>query len=408
MRRQGLFRQTAKQQFDGFIHAGRSLTEHHDGALPAYERLLWHAQTRTYLLHPSDRAADNRSLFNFGLLDLALHHADWLRPVETWCPPKLNAWPQFSSLANHLLARYPIPAFMTSVWFEQPHGQCLPQHEWFKHLGRGQDIRTASLPLCLTKAMAYQFTQAPHHLSAVQAIRWAQVRGLGGSKELARTVVGSRLGKILENEDFWKSVLHFFINHPSLDLAQIGPIVDFLQHQRFEWREAVSQNGVFAKQPPPRPDYSMKGRTVASVMRQVEEWHKLLGLQTHHCCLSWPHSRFRDFRLVEGSEALGNMRVWTITEILTGRELIVEGRAMRHCVATYAEQCARRHASIWSMKVENQRGQHRVLTIEVNPTTRMVCQARRKCNGFPQPGEREIVERWVAQEGLRVAESVRL
>ena len=31
------------------------------------------------------------------------------------------------------------------------------------------------------------------------------------------------------------------------------------------------------------------------------------------------------------------MRVWTITELLTSRALFVEGRAMRHCVATYAE-----------------------------------------------------------------------
>jgi len=408
MRRQGLFRQTAKQQLDGLIHAGRSLTERHDGALPAYDRLLWYVQTRTNLLHPSDRAGDNRNLFNVGLLDLALHHADWLRPVETWCPPKQNAWPQFSSLANHLLTRYPVPAFMTSVWFEQPHGQYLPQHEWFKHLGRGQNIRTASLPLRLTKAMAHQFTQAPHHLSAVQAIRWAQVRGLGGSKDLARAVVGTRLGKILEIEDFWESVLHFFVNHPSLDLAHIGPIVDFLQHQRFEWNKFVSQDGVFGKQPPPHPDYAMKGRTVVSILRQVEEWHKQLGQDRNQPSRSWRHSPIRDFRLVEGSETLGNMRVWTITELLTNRELILEGQAMRHCVATYTERCVRRQASIWSMQVENQRGRHRVLTIEVDMPRRMICQARKKYNRLPQENEREVVERWAALEGLKVGESIRL
>ncbi len=408
MRRQGLFRQTAKQQLDGLIHAGRSLTERHDGALPAYERLLWLVQSRTNLLHPSDRPGDNRRLFNVGLLDLALHHADWLRPVEKWFPVKQNAWPQFSSLANHLLARYPVPAFMTSVWFEQPHGQNLPQHEWFKHLGRGQNIRTASLPLHLTKAMAHQFTQAPHHLSAVQAIRWAQVRGLGGSKALARAVVATRLGKILENEDFWESVLHFFIDHPSIDLAQVGPIVDFLQHQRFEWKDAVSQHGVFGKQPPPRPDYTMKGRTVASVLRQVEEWHKQLGQDRNQPSVFWRHSPLRDFRLIEGSEALGTMRVWTITELLTNRALFLEGQEMRHCVATYTDRCVRRQASIWSMQLENQRGRHRVLTIEVDLPKRTICQARRKWNRLPQATEREVLERWAAEQGLKIADPVRL
>jgi hypothetical protein len=408
MRRQGSFRLTAKRQLDDSIHAGRSLAGRHDGALPAYERLLRQVQTRTNLLHPSDRAADSRNALNAGLLALALHHADWLRPVETWFPTRQNAWPLFTTLAHHLLALYPVPAFMTSVWFDLPPGEVLPQHSWYKLLGRGRNIRAAPLPLRLTKAMAHLFTQAPHHYTAIAALRWAQVRGLGGCEVLARAVVSTRLGKVLENEDFWESVLHFFINHPSLELAQVGPVVDFLQHQKFEWKEGVSSEGVFGKQPPPRPDYSMKGRTVVSVLRQVEEWHKQLGQGANQTSLSWRHSPFKNFRLVEGSDALGNMRVWTITELLTSRALFLEGQAMRHCVATYIDRCARRQTSIWSMQVENQRGRHRVLTIEVDVAKRMVCQARRKCNRLPQAVERELMERWAAQEGLKVAESVRL
>ena len=100
------------------------------------------------------------------------------------------------------------------------------------------------------------------------------------------------------------------------------------------------------------------------------------------------------------------MQVWTITELLTSEALFLEGRAMRHCVATYAERCARRQTSVWSMQVENQRGRHRVLTIEVDPLKRTVCQARKKCNRLPLAVEREILERWAAQEGLKVAESV--
>src|SRR5262245_54786448 len=114
MRREGSFRQTAKRQLDDSIHAGRSLAARHGGVLPAYEPLLRHVQARTALLHPSDRAGDNRTSFNAGLLALALYHGDWLRPVEAWRPVQQNAWPLFASLAHHLLARYPVPAFMTS------------------------------------------------------------------------------------------------------------------------------------------------------------------------------------------------------------------------------------------------------------------------------------------------------
>jgi len=408
MRKQTSFRKKLKQLLDDSIHAGRSLAARHDGALPAYECLLRQVQCRTALLRPSDRAGDYRNLVNAGLLALALHHADWLRPVETWFPTAQKAWPQFTSLAHHLLAHYPVPPFMTSVWFDLPPGEVLPQHGWYKHFGLGHSIRTAGLPLRFTKAMAHLFAQAPHHYTAIAALRWAQVRGLDGSEPLARAVVGTRLGRVLENEEFWESVLHFFVNHAALDLAEVGPVVDFLQHQKFEWKEGVSPEGVFGKQPPPRPDYTMKGRTVASLLRQVEEWHKQLGHDTARRSLAWRPAPFKDFRLIEGSEALGNMRAWTITELLTSRALFLEGQAMRHCTATYAERCAHRQTSVWSMQLEDQRGRHRVLTIEVDLPKRTICQARRKCNRLPQTTERQVMERWAAQEGLKVVESVLL
>lgn len=105
---------------------------------------------------------------------------------------------------------------------------------------------------------------------------------------------------------------------------------------------------------------------------------------------------------------LQNMRVWTITELLSSRALFLEGQALRHCVATYAVQCAKKQTSIWSMQVENRQGRHRVLTIEVDLAKRTICEARRKCNRLPQGIEREVLHRWATQEGLNVSESLRL
>lgn len=407
MRRDRSLRKFAKHQLDDAIHAGRLLAARHHGTLAAYERLLAHVRSRTTLLRASDRPRDYRTKWNAGLLALALHHADWLRPVETWLPADQRAWPQFTQLAHHLFARYAVPAFMTSVWFELPPGAVLPQHGWYKHLGLGQNIRTAGLPLRVTRAMAHWLMQAPHHYTAVAAVRWAQVLGLGGSEALARAVAGTRLGTVLANEAFWESVLQFFINHRSFDLAQVGPVVDFVQHQKFEWRAGVSPAGVFGQQPPPRPEFSIKGRSVASMRRLVEDWHQQLGRERRLRSFSWPHSRFNDYRLIERTDQEGNPRVWTITELLTSRTLFVEGKAMRHCVATYAGRCARGQSTIWSMELEHRRGRHRVLTIEVDMATRTIREARRIGNVLPQAAEREILERGAAREGLSVAESLR-
>ena len=151
----------------------------------------------------------------------------------------------------------------------------------------------------------------------------------------------------------------------------------------------------------------MKGRTVASVLRQVEEWHKELGREENQPTITWRHSPLKEFQFIEGNEILGNMKAWTITEILTSRMLFLEGQAMRHCVASYKEDCVRRQVSIWSMQVETQRGQQRALTIEVNMPKRTICQVRGKCNRLPGANERAIVERWAAVEGLNVVEALR-
>jgi hypothetical protein len=161
------FRNTAKLRLDTAVHVARSIAARQDGASPAYERILHHVRKRTSLLQPQASAGRGRFpaplTIHCGLLALALHHADWLRPVESWNPQSQSAWPQFTSLTHHLLARYPVPTFMTSVWFDLPPGHVLPQHDWYKHLGIGKSIRTARLPLRFTRKMAHWFSQAPNH-----------------------------------------------------------------------------------------------------------------------------------------------------------------------------------------------------------------------------------------------------
>ena len=47
-----------------------------------------------------------------------------------------------------------------------------------------------------------------------------------------------RLGRSFEHEDFWRTVVHFFVNHPELDLAHVAPIVEYLHGQRFVVKES--------------------------------------------------------------------------------------------------------------------------------------------------------------------------
>jgi hypothetical protein len=405
MHKEQSFRKTSKRWIDVSIQAAYSLAGRRPGVREAYERLLEQVRLRTTLLRPR---RDPRRLgwnpINPGLYSLAMHHTDWLRPPEAWRPPRANARPQFASLAAHLLALYALPAFMASAWFQVPPDEPHIEQEWYKHLGRGNSIRTARLPLAFTRAMAHPSQLAPDHYTVSAALRWAQVMGLGGSAELARAVVATRLGSRFGNEDFWVAVLRFFVRHPGMDTTHVGPVVDFLQHQRFETREVFVPGQGPTSQGPPQPHYSVKGRTVASLLRQLEAWHRQLGRDHTRPGLAWGRSSVGEFRHVEGTEYQENLRCWTVRELLTSRELFLEGQALRHCVAAYAADCARRRTTIWSMQVDSGRGPHRALTVEVDPGKKRICQARGKANRRPRPAERAVLERWAASEGLLIAD----
>jgi len=158
----------------------------------AWSRLLGHVRLYSNILQLISRG--NHFLwqqsceFTKAMFTLALHHEDWVRPIDTWRPKVKMPYSQFVSLAGHLFAVYPVPFFMNSVWFKGTSGQAIQRQEWFKHIGRGQNIRTAEIPLHLTKKMAHHFIQAPSHFSVEQALRWGQVLGMGGDERLAHTV----------------------------------------------------------------------------------------------------------------------------------------------------------------------------------------------------------------------------
>src|SRR4029077_4063924 len=212
-----------------------------------------------------------------GLLALARHARSWIRLPTGWKPLTHNARRQFSSLARHLFADWPVPTFMDSVWFSGNGRGAVQQQEWFLHIGRGQNISTADLPLSYTKRMAHFFMQAPADLTVEAALRWGQIHGLGGSERLARAIIGTWLGTSFGHDDFWVTVLQFFIANPMLDLAHVGPIIDYIEQQRFVSQDVLVAPGVVERNGPAQPNFMMKGRTPASLLRQVEAWHRTLA-----------------------------------------------------------------------------------------------------------------------------------
>ena len=331
----------------------------------------------------------------------------WIRQVEDWKPKTRNMHRQFSSLLRHLFVKYEMPKFFDSVWFT---GWGKRNAEWrklFLFVSRGHNLRRANLPVPYTKKMAHCFMQAPPQLTVNQALRWGQVLGLGGNERLARTLLGTRLEGSFEHDAFWVTVIRWFIQHPMLDPAQVGPIIDYLQDQRFGGEIVCDAARGDMRHHIPQPNLTMKGRTPDSLLRQVQQWHQSLGKFHSHRNLEWRPSGILAFEMLEGEQSdAANRRRWVIRELLSSKALMVEGRQMRHGVATYASSCRNGSCSIWTMELEANSEINKAVTIEVRSNTRMICQIRGRANRLATGKERIIISRWAKAAGLKISANI--
>ncbi len=380
-------------------------------ARDAFLRLLLHIQDCTDLLRsePVIRHFGTQAGNTYidALSALAKHHGVWLRSPESWRPPTHNSRRQFSSLARHLMAKYPTPVFMDSVWFKGRAPEAQKQQQWFLGIGDGKSPRELDVPVRFTKRMVHHFFHAPADCTVEAAFRWGQVLGLGGDVRLVEAILGSKLAADFAHDEFWISVIRWLIDNPMLDRLHVAPIVDYIHYQKFEPQQVATAPGEIEPRPL-QPEFSMKGRTPASLLRQIQEWHGELQKEPQQTQVQWYESGIGEFDWTEGTTASENHRHWTIKEILTRKDLFGEGCAMRHCVASYENSCATGQTSIWSMGIERNGGRRkRALTVEVGIDRKILCQARGKTNRLPTEKEMDILRRWAIQEGLTVAEHVK-
>ncbi len=367
------------------------------------EMLLFVARRTDFLLERR-----RFGLHDYPYLDAVIHlHArrrHWIRSLERFRPRTHNRARQFSALARHLFTRYDVPTFLDAAWFRRdeaaPH-----MRDWFLHIGRGGNLRTACTPVPVTRRIAHHFCQAPPDVTIEGALRWGQIRALGGSRALAQAVLGTTVGDSLANDAFWTSVLRFFAAQEDLDPGEVGPIVDFLRHQKFEPMEVFHNNGRVVERPPPRPHLSMRDRTLPALRLQVDRWHRQLAKETDRAG-TWPPSGINPLWDKTGTAAGGNLKLWRIEELRSGGALAYEGRLLRHCVAAYAAGCVRGRYSIWSLSLEVDGLRKRLLTIQVSKG-RAIMECSGRNNRPPTEAERRVVLRWAAREELHAGAALR-
>ncbi len=335
------------------------------------------------------------------LINLSRFGSAHVRTAAAW-PETTSSWrPAVSSLAHHLVCKYKVPAFLASSWYSTDAGAD-EKRGWFVAHGRGASFRSLNLPIELTRRMEHIFLASHDHLPIEQAIRRAELLGLGACTELVESVLATRLATDLSNGEFWRTVWIFLIANASIiDPAQIGPMIDFIQAIRHD-RVAMETPDGMVELDPPQPAFSIRGRTVQSMLRLMRDWHRSLGLGT--AGLAWRPSPLRPMVLEEPSqEASAPPRRWQLMELTNSAQLRAEGAALHHCVARYADRCCLGMSRIWSLRLQRGEKVRRVLTIEIDPKRRVVVQARGRANCAASGRPLQLLQHWAARERVQIA-----
>lgn len=339
-----------------------------------FKELLLHLEQSTGILKDSTLIG---AVFN-----ICRFRVYWQQGFATWMPMVKKPADQLQSLIAHLFCRYQVPLFLYKVFWDSENDNHI---HWFVFLANGGKVKQMrDIPIAFTQKTGHYFLKAPASYTVREALRWAQVKALNGTDVLAQRVAHSWLAlKPYTNEDFWESFIRLIAQDSMFNPAKIGELIDYV-------REEKRLNAA----------YSLKGRTIQSLLRQSDAWHSRFGTVKGNeiwkpCGIAgWMSERERD----------NKKEVLLLEELAESRLLVNEGKTMRHCVASYAYYCARGRTAIFSLrKYVSGILSDTLATIEVNLSVNRVVQAKGKMNQPISEEAKKILFQWAGAQQLGVS-----
>jgi hypothetical protein len=365
-----------------------------------FERLLGCVRIRAPRLLDAP-PLDGRHAGVEALINLARFAEAHVREPASWTGSTASWRGAVRSLAQHLAGRYPVPGFLSAAWYATDDRYAEAKREWFVAHGGGACFRSLTLPIRVTSRMEHILLASHDHVGIEYALRRAELLGLGAAPTLVDAVLATRPALELDHGDFWRTVWRFLIaGSASIDIAQVGPIIDFVHAVRHERVPTPTAAGLVMRDPP-QPQFSMWGRTPRSVLRLMHAWHRELSLIEGG--LRWAPSQRRPM-VVETvpEDPSAPPTAWELIELTNSTQLRAEGAALQHCVASYSHRCWRGATRIWSLRRRREQEVRSIVTVEVNEARRTIVQARGFRNRRASGRILQLVQTWANREGLRV------
>lgn len=327
--------------------------------------------------------------------------------LEHWRPLGKSAGQKLLSLQRHLFRKYTVPAFMENAFLGADNRYA----NWYIRWTNGQSPRSfEDTPVPISRRMAHELQFVPAHLDVPEALRWVQARSVGATDQQALAIVQAflpvqELMKAAEShaldaqhpQVFAETVIRFLVAHDSIPLRDYGPIIDYV----FDTKYTVNRQAGRLELVVSRPGFTMKGRTPAALIRDVNEWHRMLQVVGAFRSFprSWQTVRIADFEHIVGTGERSTL--FAIRQLNKQSQLYEEGNALNHCVASYIGKCIVGSCSIWAMEAYPIHGTPKnLLTIELDRSGTIV-QVRGKNNRLPTVEEIGLIRLWMGKEGLR-------
>lgn len=319
------------------------------------------------------------------LFYLARWRQAYIRPLESWCGSQASWRPAIHALAEHLLARYPVPRFLGAAWYAIDDLD-EAKRRWFVAHAAGASFRSLDLPIELTSRMEHVFLRSPDHVGIEFALRRAELFGLGLPERFVEQVLKTGMAKDLSHAPFWRTVWLFLREHGrELSPDEVYRLVSVLR--------TITHEGI-------EPHFSLKGRTPRSLMRLVDEWWNGRGSPLFD--LSWPRSPIQPMTVAVSAPHVEVPLQYDFVELTTSEQLRAEGAALQHCVADYGQYCWRGYSRIWSLRSTRGTRTKSIATIEVDPLDHEIVQAKGFRNRRPTRRVRRLITDWAVRERLRV------
>ncbi|MCG7507471.1 PcfJ domain-containing protein [Mesorhizobium retamae] len=328
------------------------------------------------------------------------------RDPEAWRPKLKTRDPARLRLAaaRHLFALYSVPYALEEIWLDGSGldaAEITLRRRWYVVAARGRSLWKEEAKEWLSRKEVHWFLNSSGELGFDEAIWLAVARSYTEDIGVALRIARSKIARTPRaGFAFWREVTRFFCASPAT-VAEIDDLCDYLaaRHER-------------------EPDYSVAGRTLASLHRQMLEWHRDLD-----AIARIEAARRRAFRTREGEDdgrwsgsplddwswkpTAGEARLrkeqFAVTQLVTADELVAESRAMHHCVSSYAQKCVSGQASIWSLRRSAAGSVKRLLTIELDRQHRAV-QIRGFGNRLASAEELQVLGRWAKAMGVVLPE----